>query len=57
MRQLSCKEAGGSQCEAIIQGNTDDEVMQKASEHATKEHGMKVTPEMAESLRKMIKNA
>lgn len=57
MRQLSCKDAGFQQCNAVMQGNNDDEVMRQAADHAQKAHGMeRMTPEMDQSLRQRIKN-
>jgi predicted small metal-binding protein len=57
MRQLACKDAGAPQCDTVLRGNTDDEIMRQAAAHAQKAHGMaQLTPEMEQSLRQKIQN-
>ena len=56
MLKLKCKDAGFD-CGFVAKGKTEDEIMQKAAEHAMKDHGMKpedMTPEMKEKIRKVI---
>lgn len=46
-----------SGCQHIIRGDTEQEVLQKAAEHA-KEHGIReVTPEMLERVKAYIHDA
>ena len=54
---LECAKVDPSSgCNYVVRGETEEEVLQKASEHA-KDHGIdKVTPEMKENLRKNIQN-
>ena len=56
MLKLKCKDAGFD-CKFVAKGKTEDEIMQKAAEHAMKDHGMKpedMTPEMKEKIRSHI---
>jgi predicted small metal-binding protein len=55
-KKLSCKDAG-IQCDHVIHGASEDEVMQKAAQHAAKEHGMTdVSPEVQKKLRTLIQD-
>ncbi len=54
-KKLACKDAG-IECDAVIQGETEDEVMQKAAAHAAQDHGMTDIPEDAQQkMRSLIK--
>ncbi len=56
MFKLKCQDAGFD-CKFVAKGKTKDEIMQKAAEHAMKDHGMKqddITPEMKEKIRSLI---
>jgi predicted small metal-binding protein len=55
---LSCAEVDPSSgCTHVIKGETEEEVLRLAKEHA-KEHGIReVTPEMIEKVKKHIRNA
>lgn len=55
VRKLACRDAG-MDCNEVITGKNDDEVMQKAGEHAKKAHNMTATPEMAAKLKTLIKD-
>ena len=51
---IYCKDAGND-CTEVIRGQTEEEVLQKAGEHA-KDHGLvEVTPELAQQMRGLIK--
>ncbi len=52
---LHCKDAGFD-CAEEIRGQTEEEVLQKAAEHAKKVHNTDVTPAMAAQLRPLIKD-
>ena len=39
MKTLTCSDAGFD-CAAVIKGDTEDEIMSKAGEHAMKEHNI-----------------
>lgn len=44
-----------SECNHVIRGETEDEVLQKAGLHA-KEHGLEATPELIEMVRSNLEN-
>ncbi|MEW6571976.1 MAG: DUF1059 domain-containing protein [Nitrospirota bacterium] len=53
---LRCKDVGVD-CDFVAKGNTEDEVLKKAAEHARKYHAIKrVTKDYLDSWRKHIKN-
>jgi predicted small metal-binding protein len=57
MRTVSCREAGFD-CDHIVKGETEEEVMKNGAEHAMKVHGMKeedLTPEMQQKIRGLIR--
>jgi predicted small metal-binding protein len=58
MKTISCREAG-FECDWIIKGQTEEEVINNAAEHAIKEHGVKsedITPEMKEKIRALVRD-
>lgn len=54
MKTLHCSDLGFD-CKAIVKANTEQEVLKIAAEHAQAVHGVAVTPEMAEEIKKLIK--
>lgn len=57
MKQLRCSDAG-FECEAVIQGEDDQQVMSKAVEHAREVHGMnEIDEETGQKLRSLIHDA
>jgi len=52
---LRCKDAGFD-CGEEIRAETEEEVLQKAAEHAKKVHNIDVTPAMAAEVRPLIKD-
>ncbi|MCA1624272.1 MAG: DUF1059 domain-containing protein [Acidobacteria bacterium] len=55
MKTLSCRDAGFS-CEGEIRAVSEEEILSQAAEHARAEHKVEMTPELAEQLRKLIKD-
>ena len=49
MKQLQCRDAGFDR-EAVVEGETNEEVLAQAGPHAKEAHGVNVTPEMAEAI-------
>jgi len=44
-------------CDFVAKGNTSDEVMQKAAEHARKDHGMtSIPPDVAQKAQSAIRD-
>ena len=59
MKTINCREAGFD-CDYIVRGETEEEVMKNGAEHAMKEHGMKeedITPEMKQKIRGLIRSS
>lgn len=55
MKTLHCRDAGFD-CDGVIQGNSEKEVLKKAAQHALGVHGVTATPELAEKLKPLIKD-
>lgn len=55
MKILHCRDAGFD-CEGVIHGKSEDEVLNQAASHALEVHGVSVTPELAEQLKTLIKD-
>lgn len=53
MKKLRCRDAGFD-CEHEIQADTDEEILQQAAEHVQSVHGLAVTPELVEQVKKLI---
>jgi predicted small metal-binding protein len=48
------------ECDYVVKGETEDEVMQRGAEHAIKVHGMKendITPEFKAKVRGLIRTS
>jgi predicted small metal-binding protein len=56
MKKLTCRDVGVD-CDVEFVGETDDDVMQQASEHAAREHNLpEVPPLIAEKCRAAIRD-
>jgi len=53
MRVLVCRDVGFD-CDAQIAGQSDEEVMDLAAEHARTAHGTELTPEQASHVQTLI---
>jgi predicted small metal-binding protein len=59
MKTIMCREVGFD-CDTIVKGETENEVMQRGVEHAMTVHGMKendCTPEFKEKVRGLIRTS
>jgi predicted small metal-binding protein len=56
VKKLECRDAGFD-CDAVMQGESVDEVMAQAGPHAKEAHGVEVTPEMAGQVRTLVRDA
>ena len=54
MKTLHCRDAGFD-CNGVVKGATETEVLQQAADHALIVHQVTVTPEMAEQIRTLIR--
>ncbi|MDQ3083189.1 MAG: DUF1059 domain-containing protein [Thermoproteota archaeon] len=58
MRTISCREAGFD-CDFIVKGETEDEVLKNGIEHAKSDHNMKdedITAEMKQKIKGIIRS-
>ena len=53
MKDFHCKDAG-LKCDFVARGNTNQEVVRQAGEHAKQAHNMAVTPELAKKVESLI---
>ena len=51
---LSCKDTGAD-CDFEVRAETEEELLQKAAQHAKEVHQMEVGPEMVEAVRKLVR--
>ncbi len=60
MLTVSCREVG-MDCDYVCKGETEEEIMKNAEQHAVQDHHFKVeetlTPEMQEKIKSHIKRA
>jgi len=59
MKTINCREAGFD-CDYVVKGETEQEVMHNGTAHAMNAHGMKqeeVTPQMKEKIRGLIRSS
>ncbi|MFY9556770.1 MAG: DUF1059 domain-containing protein [Blastocatellia bacterium] len=55
-KAIHCNEVNpSSECDHVVRGATEDEVLQKAAVHA-KEHGLEATPELLAQVRAHIQD-
>lgn len=55
MKTLRCRDAGFD-CDKEIQAHTEAAILAQAAEHAEKVHKVKVTPELADQIRGLIRD-
>ena len=56
MKTINCREAG-FECDYVVKGQSEEEVMKKGADHAIREHGMKpedITSQFKEKVRSLI---
>jgi predicted small metal-binding protein len=54
MKTIACREVGVANCDHVVEGETEDEVMKRGAEHGKNVHGMKdedYTPEFMQKVR------
>lgn len=56
MKELKCRDVGFD-CDGVIRGETEDDVMAQAGPHAKEAHGVDVTPEMAGQIKTLVHDA
>lgn len=55
MKTLRCRDLGHA-CSFEAQGNSVEEVLEKAGPHAVEHHGIQVTPEVVEAVKQKIRD-
>lgn len=55
MRTIHCRDAGFD-CDGVIRAGSDEEVLGQAAQHARDVHGVNAGPEMAEQLKRLIRD-
>lgn len=55
MRELQCRDAGFD-CDAVVRGESDEDILTQAGPHVRDAHGLDVTPEMAEAIRGKVRD-
>ncbi len=53
MKDLHCSDSG-TRCDFVARGNTNEEILKKAAEHAQKAHNMAITPELTRKMESLI---
>ena len=56
MRELRCRDAGFD-CDAVVRGESDEDVLSQTGPHAQQVHGVEVTPELQQQLAGLIHDA
>lgn len=51
---LRCADVSGTRCQFVARGRTMDEILAQAGEHAVKEHGLTVTPELVDAVKARV---
>jgi predicted small metal-binding protein len=61
MLTIACRDAGVPDCDYVAKGETEEDLMKDAGQHAIRDHGYKeeeiMTPEMKEKIRSHIKRS
>jgi predicted small metal-binding protein len=53
MKDFHCRDAG-MKCDFVARGDSKDEILRQAGEHAKQAHNMSVTPELAKKVESLI---
>lgn len=60
MFSITCRDVGQN-CDCVVQGGTEEELMKNAAEHAVKDHGYTeqdiMTPEMKEKIKSHMRKS
>jgi predicted small metal-binding protein len=54
---LRCADVTGTSCQFVARGQTMDEILQQAGQHAVEGHGLTVTPELVEAVKARVTQA
>ena len=51
---LRCADVSGTPCQFVARGRTLDDILAQAGEHAVKDHGLAVTPELVDAVKARV---
>jgi predicted small metal-binding protein len=54
MKRLECNDLVPG-CDAVVEAETEEEILSQAGRHAVEDHGLEVTPEFVEQARSQIR--
>lgn len=54
---LRCADVSGTPCGFVARGRTVDEIVAQAGQHAVKDHGLTVTPELIDAVKARVRTA
>jgi predicted small metal-binding protein len=51
---LRCADVSGTSCQFIARGQTIDDILRQAGQHAVEGHGLTVTPELVDAVKARV---
>jgi predicted small metal-binding protein len=51
---LRCTDVSGTPCQFVARGRTMDDILAQAGQHAVKDHGLTVTPELVAAVKARV---
>ena len=51
---LRCADVSGTPCPFVARGRTMDDILAQAGQHAVKDHGLTITPELVEAVKARV---
>ncbi|MGH7396080.1 MAG: DUF1059 domain-containing protein [Candidatus Rokuibacteriota bacterium] len=51
---LRCADVSGTACQFVARGQTMDDVLTQAGQHAVRDHGLTVTPELIDAVKARV---
>jgi len=51
---LRCADVSGTACQFVARGRTMDDILTQAGQHAVKDHGLTVTPELVDAVKARV---
>ncbi len=51
---LRCADVSGTSCQFVARGQTMDDILKQAGQHAVEGHGLSVTPELVDAVKARV---
>ena len=51
---LRCADVSGTPCQFVARGRTLDDILAQAGQHAVKDHGLTITPELVDAVKARV---